>query len=251
MATHTFRTMGTVASLIFDGEMPARQILAEVEAEFRACDQRFSLYRDDSEISRLNRGELTLDASSPEFREAYALAAEWRLLTQGSFTPERPDRLLDLSGVVKALAIEKARTLLVRQGISGVIVDVGGDGVAVGRHQGGPWIAGVVDPADPSQLLCTVALDSQHPAIATSGTTERGEHIWRSAPNRYVQVTVRAPDIITADVLATAIVAGGPGSRDDFTERWEIDVLTVDREGSIEMTPGMLVQTRATASAVQ
>lgn len=239
MATRTFGTMGTVASLIFDDGLPDISVLLAVESLFHEDDKRFSLYRWESEISRLARGELSLATSSVEFRAAYELAAEWRLLTYGAFTPERPDGVLDLSGIVKALSIEKARAVLELNDTPNVIVDVGGDALALGTDHGAPWLAGIVDPLNRSRLLCSVPLDGDHSAIATSGTSERGDHIWRTNPSPYVQVTTLARDIITADVLATAILAGGKESRDDMTQRWDIDVLTVDRNGTLEMTPGM------------
>ncbi|WP_026851046.1 FAD:protein FMN transferase [Glaciibacter superstes] len=235
--------MGTVASLIFDQRRPDTSILRAVEALFYEDDKRFSLYRRESEISRIARGELSLIASSAEFRDAYELAAEWRLLSYGAFTPERPDGTLDLSGIVKALSIDKARLALERNGISNVIVDVGGDALAMGTHRGAPWAAGIVDPLNRSRLLCSVPLEGGDCAIATSGTSERGEHIWSAHPSPYRQVTVLAQDIITADVLATAILAGGRETRDDMTQRWNIGVLTVDHNGALEMTPGMRTTT--------
>lgn len=253
MTTHTFPTMGTMASLIFGGEMlesdEFASVVAAVEEIFDEDDRRFSLYSADSELSRLNRGELSLEASSAELRAAYALAAEWRLLTYGAFTPERPDGLLDLSGIVKALSIDRARLALECAGYTETIVDVGGDAVTTGLRRGQPWTAGIVDPADRSRLLCAVPLDPRRPAIATSGTAERGEHIWVVAPTPYVQVTVLAADIVTADVLATAILAGGREFRDDATERWAIDVLTVDRLGQVEVTPGMRAQPLVTTAS--
>ena len=48
-----------------------------------------------------------------------------------------------------------------------------------------------------------------------------------------------APDIVTADVLATALVAGGRDYLDEATSRFPIEVLTVDRAGELLITPGM------------
>jgi FAD:protein FMN transferase len=239
MPTHTFKTMGTVASLIFDDGIPDASVLLALEALFDEDDKRFSLYRPDSESSRLARGELSFASSSPQFQAAYERATEWCLLTHGAFTPERPDGVLDLSGIVKALAIEKAGVALQRRGISNVIVDVGGDALGLGAHQGHAWAAGIVDPMNRTSLLVSVSLEGDHAAIATSGTAERGEHIWSTNDSPYLQVTVMARDIVTADVLATAILAGGHWTADELTQRWNIDVLTVDREGMLEMTPGM------------
>ena len=53
-------------------------------------------------------------------------------------------------------------------------------------------------------------------------------------------MSVVANDIVTADVLATAIVAGSDDALDDVTSRWDVDVITVDRSGALRMTPGLL-----------
>jgi thiamine biosynthesis lipoprotein ApbE len=50
-------------------------------------------------------------------------------------------------------------------------------------------------------------------------------------------VSVAAPDIVTADVLATAIVAGGDAALDELTSREPIDVLAVRRDGTLTATP--------------
>jgi thiamine biosynthesis lipoprotein len=73
---------------------------AAVERVFAGLDEQFSLYRPDSEASRLARGEITLRKASAELQDRYADAAGWRLLTGGAFTPERPDGVLDLSGII-------------------------------------------------------------------------------------------------------------------------------------------------------
>jgi thiamine biosynthesis lipoprotein len=100
---------------------------------------------------------------------------------------------------------------------------------------------GVVDPFDRAALVCAVVLRGERRAVATSGSAERGDHIWLGgdpAQADFVQATVIANDIVTADVLATAIVAAGRAGLDDLCDRWPIDVLTVDREGWMLATPG-------------
>ena len=74
----------------------------------RRLDETFSLYRPDSEASRLARGELSLRDSSAGMRDRYADALGWRLMTEGAFSPERPDGVLDLSGIIKGYAIGQA-----------------------------------------------------------------------------------------------------------------------------------------------
>jgi thiamine biosynthesis lipoprotein len=230
--------MGTVASLTYGGaEDPD---LARLERTFASYDSRYSLYRADSELARIAAGQLALADSSAELRETYALALEWRESTHGEFTPHRPDGVIDLSGVVKAQAMEQAGMGLVEHGATNWCLNVGGDVLVAGLDQNlSPWTIGIIDPLDREALLTAAALHGSRRACATSGSAERGDHIWTigAAPAVFVQATVLADDIVTADVLATAIVAGGPAALDQICATWNVDVLTIDRAGEIRMTP--------------
>jgi len=232
--------LGTAVSLEAPGL--TRKTLGAIQTAFADADRRFSLYRPDSEVSAVNAGRIRLPDTSPELRDAHALAVEWRILTGGVFTPVRPDGLLDLDGVVKALAMRQAADVLEDAGMADWTLVVGGDLVASGNGEDGrPWVTGIVDPADRGRLLCSVQLRGSRRAIATSGTAERGDHIWNagSLPGAFTQVTVVADDILTADVLATAIVAGGDAMLTEACARWDIDVLAVEAGGGLRATPGL------------
>lgn len=232
----TFETMGTVVSLDWSGH-PAE--LIAVQSLFEAADRRFSLYRPDSELSRVADGSLELLDASAELREVYAMALGWRGETGGAFSPHRPDGALDLNGIVKAWAMAEAGRAL---GAGDWCLNVGGDVLVSGLTAfGAPWVVGIVDPADRAGLLTGVPLVSGRRAATTSGSAERGDHIWTRGREaaEFVQVTVLADDIVTADVLATAIVSGGAAALEDLTGRFDVDVLTVDREGALRATPGM------------
>ena len=238
---HVFRTMGTVASIdIADGD---ERMLPALELVFETVEQRFSLYRPDSELSRIADGRDTLARASDELRASYARALGWRGLTNGYFSPHRPDGVIDFNGIVKAEAIERAGQALEASGCRDWTINVGGDLLTTA-----PTPLGIVDPATPSSLLCAVALSGSRRALATSGSAERGDHIWlgdRLRPAEFVQVSVLADDIVTADVLATAIVAGGAAALDAITAEWDVDVLTVDRRGDLSATPGFRAAIRA------
>lgn len=221
---------------------------AAVERVFLSLERTFSLYRPGSEASAIARGELGMALSSAAMRHMHAEALQWRLDTEGAFTPERPDGVLDLSGIVKAEAIAEAGTVLLALGLRDWCLNAGGDVLVYGSPQPGseePWHAGVVDPADRGALLTSFPLGPAggRYALATSGTAERGEHIWaaglsRPASSGFRQVSVAAADIVTADVLATAVMAGGRRTLDIATERWDVDVLAVTDDGGLLATPG-------------
>lgn len=275
LRARTFNCMGTVVSLTVpstSGEDELVAATAVVEQLFAGLDETFSLYRPDSEASRIARAEIMLPDASEDMRRLYADAVGWRLVTEGAFTPERPDGVLDLSGIVKGHAIGEAGTSLLALGLRDWCLNAGGDvlvsGSPVPASAGAgttvsgsrePWRAGIVDPADRRTLIAGYPLGG-HPeaklALATSGSAERGDHIWaagggtgagrgpgtvagggRAAP-AFRQVSVAAADIVTADVLATAIVAGGMPMLDRATDGWDIDVLAVRAGGGLVATAG-------------
>lgn len=258
LRARTFRCMGTVVSLTVpvgseDGTSAADAALADassvVEQRFVELDARFSLYRPESEASRLASGELSLRQASLEFRNCYADAAEWRLKTEGAFTPERPDGVPDLSGLVKGFAIKEAGALLHSRGLSDWCLNAGGDVLVAGSPITGSrvaWQAGIVDPQDRTTLIAAYPLGGSTGgsagarALATSGSAERGDHIWTQGAggSEFRQVSVAAADIVTADVLATAIVAGGVSMLNRATSGWDIEVLAVRNDGGILATAG-------------
>jgi thiamine biosynthesis lipoprotein len=273
LRARTFTCMGTVTSLTVptDAHKAPQAAADELEAAtavverlFTELDSIFSLYRPDSEASQLVRGELTLPAASAEMRARYEEAAEWRLLTEGAFTPERPDGALDLSGIVKGHAIREAGMSLLALGMANWCLNAGGDVLVSGSPNPGtnvPWRAGIVDPADRRTLLAGfplggaalggAALGSAPPdgiaadggtraALATSGSAERGDHIWSvtAGAAEFRQVSVAAADVVTADVLATAIVAGGVPMLNRATAMWDIEALAVRANGELLATGG-------------
>ena len=257
LKARTFQCMGTVIGLTVpmagndDGGPPAAAGEAlgsaadAVERIFRELDGQFSLYRPDSEASRVARREVTPKETSAGFRDRYAEAANWRLLTEGAFTPERPDGAPDLSGLVKGYAVQEAGAALASLGLTDWCLNAGGDVLVSGSPIVGTtatWQAGIVDPQDRGILLAAYPLGGSTTAraLATSGSAERGDHIWTrsTGPSEFLQVSVAAADIVTADVLATAIVAGGLPMLNRATDGWDIQVLAVRRDGGLLATPG-------------
>lgn len=258
LKSRTFQCMGTVISLALpagtsgagDGALVLEGATAAVERVFTGLDAMFSLYLPDSEASRMARGEVTLRDASAAFRARFEDATGWRLLTEGFFTPERPDGVLDLSGIIKGYAIDQAASALESVGVEDWCLNAGGDVLVSGSPApgtGSPWLAGVVDPQDRGALLSGFPLGGTRPftALATSGTAERGDHIWRAGVGRtafrrseFRQVSVAATDIVTADVLATAVVAGGRRMLDWATDSWDVEVLAVLGSGELLATPG-------------
>lgn len=177
-----------------------------------SADRRFSTYRDDSEVSAINREALTADDYSDELREVLAIVRTYERLSDGAFSSRLPGRPLDLNGIVKGWAVQAATELLVRSGLRTFCFNAGGDITVRGAPRGQDrWRVAVRSPWDPTAHVAVLAVTDG--AVATSGSYERGAHILdgRSGriPLEFASVTVLAASLTTADVLATAVFVLG------------------------------------------
>ena len=83
-----------------------------------------------------------------------------------------PGMELDLGGIVKEYAADRAAALCQQHDILHAMVNLGGDIRIVGPEpDGSPWHIGISDPADPARALCTLKL--HRGALASSGDYQR------------------------------------------------------------------------------
>src|SRR3954451_20696168 len=109
----------------------------DVEPAFawlREVDATFSTYRDDSDISRLDRGEVTIGGCRPAVDEVLRRCMALERATDGYFSV-RPDGRLDPSGLVKGWAVDGAAERLTAAGAQRFCINAGGDVVARGRPE--------------------------------------------------------------------------------------------------------------------
>ncbi|MDN0196115.1 FAD:protein FMN transferase [Streptomyces sp. S.PNR 29] len=246
---HAEEVMGTVFSFDVRGGDPVavRSALAEAIAGLHRVDEVFSTYRDDSQVSRLARGELTVEDCDPEVAEVLELGAEAERLSDGWFSTSYEGRL-DPTGIVKGWSAERAaRRLAAVPGVTGVSVNGGGDVQLLGTPgPQRPWRVGVSDPLRPGGLAAVVsASGTSELAVATSGTAERGTHIvdprtGRSAVTDLLAVTVVGPRLTWADCWATAAFA--MGSREGL--RWleslpDVEALLITAGDEVRCTGGL------------
>jgi len=80
--------MGADAQILFSGctEQTARRVVPLINSEIERLERALSLFRDDSEICRLNR-EGALDAPSADLRRALALALDTAAASGGLYDP--------------------------------------------------------------------------------------------------------------------------------------------------------------------
>ena len=212
--------MGMPISLALRGRhattAAGRAAWSAVMTELTAVDLAFSTYRVDSVISRLARGEVTLEQCPPEVREVVALGEEAAEASGGAFSIFLPDpaasggpRRLDPSGVVKGWAAERAARHLALLHDTDFCLSAGGDITCRAASGSAPWRIGIEDPHDPARVLAVVPLRTG--AVATSGTAHRGAHLVDARtgrpPEGIASVTVVGTSLTWADIDATAAYA--------------------------------------------
>lgn len=209
--------MGTVFSFDIRGVRDRPRVQAGLQAavaSLHRADEIFSTYRQDSQIMRLNRGELTLSGCLTEVVEVLDLCADAEHESGGWFTPRYAGGL-DPTGLVKGWAVERAARMIASSGAASVCLNGGGDIQLIG----GPWRVGIADPLRPGELA-TVVETERGLGLATSGPAERGCHVLDprtgEAPDRgLASVTVVCQDGVTAaDTRATAAYAMGERARE-------------------------------------
>lgn len=240
--------MGTVVSFDVYGPagstLPERAYaaLARARASLQRADAVFSLWKPDSPMSRLRRGELALGDAPPEIGEVLDRCEEARRLSDGWFDPWAMPGGLDPTGLVKGWAAQRARDLLVHAGCADVLVNAGGDVAVAGSPDGrSRWRVGIQHPVVRDALLAVLEVDA---AVATSGTYERGEHLVdpRSGQRRtrFASASVTGPDLAIADAMATALVVAGPEGVTLIESLPGYEALAVERGGRFWRTAGLL-----------
>jgi thiamine biosynthesis lipoprotein len=187
--------------------------LDEVYDWFRWVDATFSTYKEDSEISRVNRAEIHLRDCHADVRWVIDRCRELRDETAGYFDAEAVvEGTIDPSGLVKGWSVDRAAAILDEAGIRNYTVNAGGDMRLRGGALPQPhWRVGIQHPRVPDRLAAVV--EATDLAVATSGAYKRGEHVvdphTARPPTGVLSVTIVGPDLTTADAYATAAFAMG------------------------------------------
>ncbi|MFF0079478.1 FAD:protein FMN transferase [Streptomyces canus] len=227
--------MGFPVSLRVDDEDVPESAADEVFAWLREVDARFSPFKEDSEVSRYDRGELSADGLSADLREILDLCEHYRKATGGAFDVRLPGRRLDPCAVVKGWSVQRAAQVLTAAGATRFVLNAGGDVVAAG----GPWRVGVRHPEHADKLCTVLSLDGG--AVATSARYERGDHIVDGRTGRaatgLLSLTVVAPTLTEADSVATAAFAMGAEGVDWAASLPGCEVFAVDAERRVLRTP--------------
>lgn len=207
------QVMGLPVSLALRGRHAdgplADDAWSEVLADLREADRVFSPHRAESWVSRLTRAEAVVADAPDEVRDVLALGERARQESDGAFDVTR-DGVLDPSGVVKGWAVARAARHLRGLADTDFCLSAGGDMVVHVDAAGRPdWRIGIEHATDPRRVRAAVPLRSG--AIATSGLAHRGGHVVDArtgvTPSALASVTVIGPDLVWADIDATAALA--------------------------------------------
>ena len=210
---------------------------AASEAPVAADDELIQLILRSLDISMLTRGafDITYDSVGQyyDFRERQRPDAEtieeelkridYRLVEvdrlAGTVKFLAPGVRINLGGIAKGYAVERAVSLLRSRGIQHGIVTAGGDSRLLGDRRGQPFMVGIRDPRRDDEVALTIPLEDE--AISTSGDYERyfeedGQryhHIIEPAtglPASGVHsATIIGPDAVLTDALSTSVFVLG------------------------------------------
>lgn len=279
-----------------------RAALAAVMAEMRRIDARFSPYKEDSELSGLNRLAPSASAEAPlgisaELTGLLARSLEYGELTQGAFditfgsvgrhydfrAGKQPDEQLlqellpaidyhlvhldrerqevyyahpkvyvDLGGIAKGYAVDRAIALLREMGIEHASVSAGGDTRLLGDHRGRPWFLGIKNPRQPEREALRLPMVDE--AISTSGDYERyfmtdsGErvhHIINPSTGTSAQglasASVIGPRALDTDALSTSLFVMGREEGLALIDRLAgFEAIVISLEGKVYYSRGLM-----------
>ena len=149
---------------------------------------------------------------------------------------------IDLSSIAKGWAVDQIATLLRAKGLTGFLVEIGGEVRAQGQKSSGrPWRIAIEQPSyDTREVRRVITL--RDTAMATSGDyrnffADAGQlysHTIDPASGHPVQhrlasVTVLADDCATADAWATALLAMGDRHAPELADKLDLKVLFIIR----------------------
>ncbi len=160
--------------------------------------------------------------------------------------------MLDLGGIAKGYASDRAMKILKSYGVSSAILSLGGNILAYGtRPGGGYWNVGIEDPVQTDKVIATVEVSDKF--VVTSGTYQRFfekdgvfyHHIidpktGYPADNGLTSVSVIADSGTLADGLSTGLfVMGLEKAKEYLMAHPEIGAVFIDRDSTVYYTPNL------------
>ena len=160
------------------------------------------------------------------------------------------DVRIDLGGIAKGYAVDRAIDAAKALGIENILVAAGGDTRIAGNRQGRPWIIGVRHPMDKKRIIAKIPLVNE--ALSTSGDYERYfdedgvryHHIidpkTGDSARSVRAVTILGPHAIDTDALSTSVFVLGPEKGLELVESLaEIEAIIVNQQGNLLYSSGL------------
>ncbi len=156
---------------------------------------------------------------------------------------------IDLGGIAKGYAVDRAIDIVIDCGINEAMISAGGDSRILGNKRGKPWVIGIQHPRKTDELAMVLPLSDT--AISTSGDYQRffihnGQRIHhiinprtgRSADQTW-SATVTGTNALTTDALSTTVFVLGAEKGLALIETLEdIDAIIIDKEGKVHYSSG-------------
>jgi len=235
--------MGMPVTLDIVGSDVPESIFEKVFLYFRSIEERFSVYKETSEITKINHGIIKEKDYSEDMRKVFALCEETKNLSDGYFDIRSPGGFLDPSGLVKGWAIYNAAEILKADGFENFYINVGSDIEARGTNTDGePWKIGIRNPFNEKEIVKVVNVNGR--GVATSGNQARGKHIYdpsqKNAPaDEIASITIIGPNAYEADRFATPAFAMGKKGIDFIEGLKGFEGYSIDKNGIAMMTSGI------------
>jgi thiamine biosynthesis lipoprotein len=157
---------------------------------------------------------------------------------------------IDLGGIAKGYAVDRAIELLKAAGISHAIVSAGGDSRIIGDHRGRPWVVGIRDPRNKKAMAAVLPISNS--AISTSGDYERYfeqdgiryHHIISpktgTSASSMQSATVIGSNATTTDALSTSVfVLGVERGMALVNSLPGIEAVIIDASGNLHFSAGI------------
>jgi thiamine biosynthesis lipoprotein len=149
---------------------------------------------------------------------------------------------IDLGGIAKGFAVDRAIDVLRSAGVPTALVNAGGDLAAFGPS---PHTVLIRDPRDPRRLMCRIAIRNE--ALASSGryfdpfgssepvSSAVIDPSSQKLSHAALGATVRAPSCILADALIKVAMVAGPSAA-ALLDHYRAGALVVSAGGIARMT---------------
>lgn len=164
-----------------------------------------------------------------------------------------PELKVDLGGIAKGYAVDRAIDILSAANVSSAIVSAGGDSRILGDRKGTPWMIGIQHPRKEQDYAIKIPLSNT--AISTSGdyerffldedTGQRVHHIINPSTGKSASsvqsVSILAPRSVDSDALSTTVfVLGIKRGLKLVNESKDIDAIIIDAAGKLHYSEGLL-----------